>query len=73
MPRSGDRRTPDSRSDSLGSMGYQKQEFDAESGELVSAEDELEEEEAFYEEEMEEDSLDGNSLDVPCCKESYSS
>ena len=36
----GDRKYDDYDSDSLGEMGYQKQEFDEESGELVSADDE---------------------------------
>jgi DNA-directed RNA polymerase subunit beta len=46
---------------SLSSMGYQQQEFDQESGELVSAEDEDDEEEEFdgdFEDEMEMDSYD---------------
>ena len=36
----GDSRNYDYENDSLGSMGYQKQEFDEDSGELVSSEDE---------------------------------
>ena len=35
----GDSRNYDYEKDSLGSMGYQKQEFDEESGELVNSED----------------------------------
>ena len=37
----GDRKYDDMDSESLGEMGYQKQEFDDESGELVSADDDL--------------------------------
>ena len=36
----GDSRNYDYERDSLGSMGYQKQEFDEDSGELVSSDDE---------------------------------
>ncbi len=54
----GDSKNYNYESESLGSMGYQKQEFDAESGELVSAEEETEEDDAFYAEEMEEDFVD---------------
>ncbi len=50
----GEPRNYDYESDSLGSMGYQKQEFDADSGELISAEEE-ETEEEFFDEELEED------------------
>jgi len=50
----GEPRNYDYESDSLGSMGYQKQEFDAESGELISTEDE-EAEDEFFDEELEED------------------
>ena len=39
----GDRKFDDSYDGNLGELGYQTQEFDAESGELVSAEDDLEE------------------------------
>ena len=46
----GDSRNYDYEKDSLGSMGYQKQEFDEDSGELVNSE---EEEEVLAEEEME--------------------
>ena len=38
----GDLKGYDYEKESLGSMGYQKQEFDADSGELVAAEDDLE-------------------------------
>ena len=50
----GDSRNYDYESDSLGAMGYQKQEFDAESGELIST-DEEEPEDEFFDEELEED------------------
>ena len=40
--------------ESLSSMGYQQQEFDEDSGELVSADEEEELEEGFDEEEFEE-------------------
>ena len=46
----GDSRNYDYEKESLGSMGYQKQEFDEDSGELVNSE---EEEEVLAEEEME--------------------
>ena len=49
----GDSKNYDYEADSLGSMGYQKQEFDTESGELVSAEDEVAEDEEFYAEDEE--------------------
>ena len=39
-------------------MGYQKQEFDTESGELVSAEEEIAEDDEFFAEDMEEDFVD---------------
>ena len=45
----GDSRNYDYEQDSLGSMGYQKQEFDEDSGELVSSD---EEDDAFAEDEM---------------------
>ena len=54
----GESRNYDYESDSLGSMGYQKQEFDAESGELVSAEEEVAEDDEFFAEEVEEDFVD---------------
>ena len=54
----GESRNYDYESDSLGSMGYQKQEFDAESGELVSAEEETAEDDEFFAEEIEEDFVD---------------
>ena len=47
----GDSRNYDYEQESLGSMGYQKQEFDEDSGELVTSEDE----EDFAEEEMDAD------------------
>ena len=47
----GDSRNYDYEKDSLGSMGYQKQEFDEDSGELVSSD----EEEEFSEDDMEMD------------------
>ncbi|MDE6606807.1 MAG: DNA-directed RNA polymerase subunit beta, partial [Lachnospiraceae bacterium] len=50
----GEPRNYDYESDSLGAMGYQKQEFDAESGELISTEDE-ETEDEFFDEELDED------------------
>ena len=50
----GEPRNYDYESDSLGAMGYQKQEFDTESGELVSTEEE-EPEDEFFDEELEED------------------
>ena len=40
--------------ESLNSMGYQQQEFDEDSGELVSADEEEEQDEGFDEEEFEE-------------------
>ena len=50
----GDHKYDDYDNNSLGEMGYQAQEFDEESGELVSAE-----EEDFDEEDFSEDSFDG--------------
>jgi len=50
----GEQRNYDYESNALGSMGYQKQEFDEESGELISTEEE-EAEEEFFDEELEED------------------
>ncbi len=47
----GDSRSIDYEKESLGSMGYQKQEFDHTSGELVAAEEDTEEMEDFEEEE----------------------
>ncbi len=60
----GDSRDYDYEKESLGSMGYQKQEFDEESGELVSSE---EPEEDFLEEDFAEDDME---LDVDF-EESY--
>ena len=48
----GDSRSYDSEKESLGSMGYQTQEFDDESGELVATEDE---EEVEFESDVEAD------------------
>ena len=45
----GDSRNYDYEKDSFGSMGYQKQEFDEDSGELVSSD---EDEDAFAEDDM---------------------
>ena len=55
-----DRKYDDYNDDSLGEMGYQAQEFDDESGELISAEDG--EEEGFDDEEYESD-LDSEEFD----------
>ncbi len=60
----GDSRDYDYEKESLGAMGYQKQEFDEESGELVSSE---EPEEDFLEEDFAEDDME---LDVDF-EESY--
>ena len=51
----GDSRNYDYEKDSLGSMGYQKQEFDEDSGELVNSEDEEEDEDDFGDEVDDED------------------
>ncbi len=55
----GDNKNYDYEQGSLASMGYQQQEFDAESGELVSAEEEFED---AYEEDFDE-SYDDDSFD----------
>ena len=60
----GDSRDYDYEKESLGAMGYQKQEFDEESGELVNSE---EPEEDFLEEDFAEDDME---LDVDF-EESY--
>ncbi len=49
----GDSRNYDYEKESLGSMGYQKQEFDEDSGELVNSEEEEEDEADFSEDELE--------------------
>ena len=52
----GDRNYDDYDNDSLGKMGYQAQEFDAESGELVSADDDYAD---IDEDDFADDSFDG--------------
>ena len=58
----GDRKNYDYENESLGSLGYQKQEFDEDSGELVDAEEEEELDEGFDEDFDE--VLDSDSFDI---------
>ena len=53
----GDRKYDDYDSSSLGEMGYQAQEFDADSGELVSADDDFSDDAEFEDDDFVDDEL----------------